>query len=126
MKTLQYAFNMDFLRRQGTCIEFFSACQDQNIDAMMELCTIEGQVDFMPLGEGGRGRIREVGRSVWQRLIECFSDLDHTIKDFCINSNGSITCQVQMHGTQTKDFESILNRGQKVNSDQIFIFHFDQ
>jgi hypothetical protein len=126
MKTLPYACKIDDLSRQGTCIEFFSACQDRHLHVMMQLCTMEGQVDFMPLGEQGKGSLMEVGRRVWLRLMESFPDLDYSIRDFSVNSNGSITCQVRMRGTQRKEFANIPSKGLSVNSDQIFIFRFDQ
>ncbi|MEX2565562.1 MAG: nuclear transport factor 2 family protein, partial [Cyclobacteriaceae bacterium] len=71
--------NIDALSRKGTCIEFFSAYQDMEIDRMINLCDPEGKVHFEPLGEAGKGKIGEFGKNLWLALMDAFPDLDNTV-----------------------------------------------
>ena len=36
--------SLDTLSKKGTCIEFFSAYQDMDLDRMLSLCDIEGKI----------------------------------------------------------------------------------
>jgi hypothetical protein len=111
------------LTRKGTCIEFFSAYQEMDIDRMMELCNPEGRVWFKPLGEAGKGSIGELGRNLWLLLMDCFPDLDNTVDSATVQED-SIVCKVCIFGTQQKDFAGIPSKGLRFDSDHIFIFRF--
>ena len=113
-----------YLTRKGTCIEFFSAYQDHDYDRMVGLCTSEAKVNFLPLGDGGVGKVAELGKGLWSTLMDCFPDIDNTIDTFEINDN-EIICKVSIFGTQAKDFAGIPSKGLKFESDHIFIFRFD-
>jgi hypothetical protein len=111
------------LTRKGTCIEFFSAYQEMDIDRMMELCNPQGQVWFEPLGEAGKGTIGELGRNLWLLLMDCFPDLDNTVDSATVEGD-SIVCKVTIFGTQQKEFAGIPSKGLRFDSDHIFIFYF--
>jgi ketosteroid isomerase-like protein len=110
------------LTRKGTCIEFFSAYQEMDIERMMGLCNPQGEVWFMPLGEAGRGTLGELGRTLWL-LLDCFPDLDNTVDSASIQGD-EVVCQVSIYGTQQKDFAGIPAKGLRFESDHIFIFRF--
>jgi predicted ester cyclase len=111
------------LSRKGTCLEFFSAYQDLDIDRMIGLCDPQGEVWFQPLGEAGKGTIGEFGRTLWLALMDCFPDLDNTV-DSATTDGDAVVCKVAIFGTQQKDFAGIPSKGLGFNSDHIFIFRF--
>jgi steroid delta-isomerase-like uncharacterized protein len=118
--------NLTELSRKGTAIEFFSAYQDLEVDRMIGLCEPNGEIHFLPLGEGGKGKINELGKNLWLSLMDCFPDLDNTVTSTRADEAGNVTCEVKIFGTQAKDFAGIVSKGKKFESDHIFIFHFNQ
>jgi ketosteroid isomerase-like protein len=114
------------LSRKGTCIEFFSAYQDLDLDRMLALCDPNGEISFEPLGDAGKGKIYEVGKTLWSMLMDCFPDLDNTvINQVHSEETNSVMCQVSIFGTQEKDFAGITNKGKRFESDHIFIFRYN-
>lgn len=109
---------------KNICVEFMSAYQDQQVDQMISLCGPESTVWFKPLGDQGKGKIHEFGRSLWTALIESFPDIDNTVHSIS-SENGMIRCIVSIRGTQEKDFAGIANKGSSFDSEHIFIFQLD-
>jgi predicted ester cyclase len=124
MATQHKTESLTDLTRKGTCIEFFSAYQDLEIERMIALCNPEGEVYFQPLGEEGRGEIGKLGRHIWLALMSCFPDLDNTV-DSATTQEDSILCKVSIFGTQQKEFAGIPSKGLRFESDRIFIFRFN-
>lgn len=124
MATQQKTESLTDLTRKGTCIEFFSAYQDMDINRMIGLCNPEGEVYFQPLGDAGKGTINGLGRNLWLSLMDCFPDLDNTV-DSVTAQDDSIVCKVSIYGTQQKEFASIPSKGLRFKSDHIFIFRFN-
>lgn len=119
--------NVDVLSRKGTCIEFFSAYQDMDIDRMISLCDPEGEVFFEPLGEAGKGKIGAFGKNLWMALMDAFPDLDNTvIKADMDEASNAVTCKVSIFGTQEKEFAGIPSKGNRFESEHIFIFRFNE
>lgn len=125
--TTQQHENIDALARKGTCIEFFSAYQDMDLDRMLALCEKEGTIAFEPLGESFKGKIHEVGKGLWAAIMDSFPNLDNTVKNQVYNeADNSVTCQVVIFGTQAKEFAGIPDKGNDFDSDHIFIFRFNE
>lgn len=118
--------NLTELSRKGTAIEFFSAYQDLEVDRMIGLCDPEGEIHFLPLGEGGKGKINELGKNLWLSLMDSFPDLDNTVTSTRADEAGNVVCGVKIFGTQAKDFAGIVSKKKKFESDHIFIFHFNE
>lgn len=125
MKTIEQVETTTDLTRKGTCVEFFSAYQDLDIDRMVSLFTPDATIDFKPLGENGKGKVNELGRGLWSALIDAFPDLDNTIDTFEVNGD-AVTCLVVIFGTQTKEFAGIPSKGLKFESDHVFVFEFNE
>jgi len=118
--------SLDSLSRKGTCIEFFSAYQDLDLDRMLSLCDTEGIVEFVPLGEAYRGKIVELGKQLWGGLMESFPNLDNTIMhQFYNETDDTVTCTVNIFGTQKNEFAGIPSKGNDFESEHIFIFRFN-
>jgi hypothetical protein len=118
--------NINTLSKKGTCIEFFSAYQEHDIDRMIQLCDAEGAVHFEPLGEAGKGKIGEFGKNLWLALMGAFPNLDNTVMNTNLDeSTNSVSCTVSIFGTQENEFAGIPSRGNRFESDHIFVFRFN-
>lgn len=128
MKTItQQPESMDILSKKGTCIEFFSAYQDFDLDRMLALCSPTCEVHFEPIGEAGKGNIHETGKAIWAALMDSFPNLDNTVKSQTFNeSDNSVSCVVTIFGKQEKAFAEIPSKGNEFDSDHIFIFRFNE
>ena len=111
------------LSLKSACVEFMFAYQQKNVDRMLSFCDPEGVVEFLPLGESGKGKIGEVGRGVWTSIIEAFPNIDNTLDAAVAEENNIVRCQVVIRGKQVKDFAGIKSKGKSFDSDHIFIFH---
>jgi ketosteroid isomerase-like protein len=127
MKTTQLGETLDVLSKKGTCIEFFSAYQDFDLDRMLGLCSADSQVVFVPLGDAGQGRIHETGKVIWAALMDSFPNLDNTVKSQTYNeSDNTVSCLVTIFGKQEKAFVELPSKGNEFDSDHIFIFRFNE
>ena len=128
MKTsVQQQDRIDVLAKKGTCIEFFSAYQDMDIDRMLSLCEPSATVAFVPLGADYAGKLYEVGKAVWGALMDAFPNLDNTVKGQQYNeATDSVTCKVVIFGKQEKEFAGLPPKGSDFDSEHIFIFRFNE
>lgn len=124
METLQQKESLTDLTRKGTCLAFFSAYQDLDIDAMLALCDPAGPFHLKPLGPEPQGTLGEMGRAFWLGVVDAFPDVDNTIDTFEVRGD-EVVCKVAIFGTQAKEFAGSPSQGLKFNSDHIFIFRFD-
>jgi hypothetical protein len=98
-----------------------------DVDSMLALCDPIGTVTFAPLGDSFKGKINEVGKSVWSALMESFPNLDNTVKEQSVNESGDVvTCKVVIFGTQEKEFAGLASKGNEFDSEHIFIFRFNE
>ena len=125
--TTQQSETIDTLAKKGTCIEFFSAYQDFDLNRMMTLCSLTGEVAFEPLGVDYKGKIHETGKAIWSALMDSFPDLDNTVHSQTFSeADNSVTCSVAIFGKQEKEILGIPSKGLRFDSDHIFIFRFDE
>lgn len=125
--SIQQKENVDVLAKKGTCIEFFSAYQDMDVDRMLSLCATDGTVSFVPLGADYTGKINEVGKGVWSALMDAFPNLDNTVKGQQYDEvNNAVVCQVVIFGTQEKEFAGMPSKGNGFDTEHIFIFKFNE
>lgn len=113
------------LSLKNACVEFMFAYQQKNVERMLSLCDEDGEVNFIPLGDAGKGTIGELGRAIWSGLIGSFPDIDNTLDAAVAEKENTVRCQVVISGTQEKDFAGIENKGKHFDSDHIFIFHLN-
>lgn len=105
-------------------VDFMKAYQEQGVKKMLENCSEEGTVSFLPLGEDGKGKIHQTGKAIWTSLIDSFPSLDNTINSV-VTENGKVKCDVTIRGKQEKDFGGLPSRGKSFEEDHIFIFIID-
>ena len=125
--TTQQQESVDALAKKGTCIEFFSAYQDMDLDRMLSLCDKSGTIAFEPLGESFKGKIYEVGKGLWSAIMDSFPNLDNTVKHQTYDeATDTVTCKVVIFGTQEKEFAGLPSKGNDFDSEHIFIFRFNE
>ncbi len=113
------------LVRKGISLEFFSAYQDMELDRMLGLCDPHGTISFIPLGSVYTGKIHEVGKAVWAALMDSFPDLDNTvIEQIYDEKEKSVSCKVEIFGTQEKEFAGLPALNKRFHSEHIFIFRY--
>ena len=113
------------LSLKNACVEFMFAYQQRNVEKMLSFCDPNGEIHFEPLGDGGHGKIYELGKGIWDALINSFPDIDNTLDAAIAEHENIIHCQVLISGTQAKDFADIPSKGLLFESDHIFIFHLN-
>lgn len=114
------------LSLKNACVSFMFSYQQRDVEKMLSFCDQDGEIYFKPMGQAGKGKIMELGKTIWTSLIDCFPDIDNTV-DVAIAGDGDmVRCQVSISGTQEKDFADIPNKGKHFDSDHIFIFHLNE
>jgi hypothetical protein len=125
--TTQQHESLDALSKKGTCIEFFSAYQDMDLNRMLSLCDENGIISFVPLGDPFKGKIHEVGKGLWSAIMDSFPNLDNTVKSQQFDeATNTVTCKVVIFGTQAKEFAGMASKGKDFDSEHIFIFRFNE
>ena len=125
--SIQQKESVDVLAKKGTCIEFFSAYQDMDVERMLSLCSTTGTIAFVPLGTDYSGKINEIGKGVWSALMDAFPNLDNTVKEQQYDEvNDAVSCKVVIFGKQEKEFAGLPAKGNEFDSEHIFIFRFDE
>lgn len=113
------------LSLKNACVEFMFAYQQRSVEKMLSFCDLGGTVFFEPLGEGGHGKIFELGKAIWSGLIDSFPDIDNTLDAAVATDENTVQCQVVIRGKQSKDFADIPSKGLSFDSDHIFIFRLN-
>jgi hypothetical protein len=127
MKATQQHESLDVLSKKGTCIEFFSAYQDMDLDRMLSLCDPRGTIAFEPLGDSFKGKIYEVGKALWGSVMDSFPNLDNTVKSQTFDeASHAVICKVVIFGTQEKEFAGLPSKGKEFDAEHIFIFRFNE
>ncbi|MEO6000395.1 MAG: ester cyclase [Chitinophagaceae bacterium] len=113
------------IEMKDACVQFMLAYQKKDIHRMLSFCELSGDAFFKPLGDAGKGYIGELGKGLWNSLMDCFPDINNTV-DAIVSEGDMVRCQVLISGTQKKDFAGIENKGKHFDSDHIFIFHLNE
>lgn len=114
------------LQEHAAALNFFSRYNERKIEKMLQLFSPTAVVAFIPLGDNGAGTVDGLGRYLWSALIDAFPDISNRINKSRVDQHGSLVCEVNISGTQAKDFAGITNKGLRFDSDHIFIFRFNE
>ena len=115
---------MDNLR---TCLAFFSAFEDGNVERMVSLCAKDAAIDFEPFGDSFSGSVEGIGRIVWKAFAESFPDLKIDLKDISWHKEGQeASCSVHLQGTLLYPFIGIMHTGNNLSIDQQFYLTFNE
>lgn len=128
MQTLKENFYQNdplYISWKNKCLDFMKAYEIQNVDLMLTKCSTDCMVEFIPLGDMGRGLATEVGKTIWTSLIECFPNISNVVYSVS-KENSHVRCDVTIQGRQEKDFAGLVSKGNKFEEDHIFIFKLNE
>jgi steroid delta-isomerase-like uncharacterized protein len=103
---------------------FFDAYDHHDVDAMLARCADDAQLRYVPLGEQGRGPIRDVGQAFWRGLIDAFPDLSVRMESG-FGDERHVAAEVVIGGTQRKDFFDIPSQGRRYDLPHAFLLALD-
>jgi len=109
---------------------FFDAYRARDVDRMVELCADSAGFRYVPFEVWahqrvlhGDGKVQTVGKPIWTALIDAFPDLSNTVTSIRADEDGNVAVQVDIGGTQAKDFGVIGCTGGRYNLAHLFLFH---
>ena len=113
------------LQTQKTALQFFDAYNQVDIEKMLSLFTNESIVSFIPMGESGKGKVKELGQVIWGMLLKLFPNIKNELIKSKIEDSGNLICELKFTGKQAADFADIKNKEKEFDTDHIFVFKFD-
>jgi steroid delta-isomerase-like uncharacterized protein len=99
---------------------FFAAYNAHHVNEMLAACSEDAQLRYVPMGNQGEGKVRDVGKTIWSGLIDAFPDL--TVTAQAVFTDGrNVAAEVIIGGTQQKDFLQIRNQGKHYELPHAFL-----
>lgn len=103
---------------------FFTAYNAHDVEKMLKLCSHDAELRYVPMGNRGRGAVRELGKMIWAGLIEALPDLRVTVQSLFGNERHA-AAEVIIGGTQKKDIQYgnviIPNQGKRYDLEHAFL-----
>ncbi len=104
---------------------FFNAYNAHDVNKMLSMCSEDGELCYVPMGEKGRGKLREVGKAIWSSLIDAFPDLA-VVTHFAFGDDENVAAEIEIGGTQQKDFMQIKNQGRRYDLPHAFLLKVNE
>ena len=108
---------------------FFDAYRAHDVEGMVDLCAEGAGFRYVPFEVWGRqlvlygeGKVRSVGKVIWTALIDAFPDLANAVTSLRANGDGDVAAEVDIGGTQAKDFGIIACTGGHYQVPHLFLF----
>jgi steroid delta-isomerase-like uncharacterized protein len=105
--------------------EFFALYRNHEVAKMTELCSPDGSLVYVPLGEQGQGSIAEAGCRAWSSLIDAFPDLNIAVRSVLDDGADNAAAEVTTSGTQAREFAGIPSKGRHYMLPVAYFFHVD-
>jgi steroid delta-isomerase-like uncharacterized protein len=103
---------------------FFAAYNAHDVGRMVAACSEDARLRYVPMGDHGRGKAREVGQAIWSGIIDAFPDLTVTVQAV-FGDDRNAPAEVLIGGTQRKDFLQIPSRGRHYGLPHAFLLRLD-
>ena len=113
------------LQSQKSALLFFDAYNEGNVDKMLSLFSDNSIVSFIPMGENGKGKVKELGQAIWSMLLSSFPNIQNELIKSRYEDNGNLICELKFTGKQEADFADLKNNGKEFDTDHIFVFKFN-
>ena len=119
------ATSTDTRAAEAATRSFFAAYNAHKEQEMLAACSDDAQLRYVPMGDQGEGKVREVGKTIWSGLIDAFPDLTVTAQR--VFSDGTnAAAEVMIGGTQKKDFLGIPNQGKRYDLPHAFLLTLNE
>lgn len=99
---------------------FFATYNAHDVERMVAACSEDAELRYVPMGSQGRGKARELGKSIWSGLIDAFPDLAVTVESI-FGDERIVAAEVVIGGTQQKDFLQIRSQGRHYDLPHAFL-----
>lgn len=103
---------------------FFAAYNAHQVDKMVAACSEDARLRYVPMGDQGQGKARQLGKTIWSSLIAAFPDLHVTVQSL-FGDERHAAAEVVIGGTQQKDFFQIPNQGKHYELPHAFLVEID-
>ena len=103
---------------------FFQSYNLHDVNRMIDLCDQDAYVRYLPMGDEGEGTVDRVARQIWSSILEAFPDL-HVIVRSIFTDGRNVAAEVDIGGSQRKDFYGIPNRGRHYDLPHAFVLQFN-
>jgi ketosteroid isomerase-like protein len=112
--------------------EFFDRYRAHDVDAMVDLCTINADFSYPSFEVWGKqrvlrgdGKVGTVGKPIWTGLINAFPNLSNVVHSVDANDEGDVVVQVDIGGTQQQPWGLVLPAGKTFSEPHIFLFRLN-
>jgi ketosteroid isomerase-like protein len=109
--------------------EFFDRYQRHDVDGMTDLCGMTAGFSYVPFEMWGKqrvlrgdGKVRTIGKTIWNGLITSFPDLSNTVHTVEANDDGDVVVEVDIGGTQHLAWGFAKPAGHHYDEPHLFIF----
>jgi ketosteroid isomerase-like protein len=101
---------------------FMTLYAAHNVDAMAALCSPDSVLDYVAMGDRGRGPIQTTGVGLWRMFIEDFVDFRPDVVEVWedITKKTAFVSTIN-RGIQRKDVDGVRSRGKELAAPHIFI-----
>ena len=113
----------------GVVIEFFDRYRAHDVDGMIDLCSMNADMSYVPVELWGKqrvlrgdGKVRTIGKPLWAGLIASFPHLSNTVRTVTSNDEGEVVAQVDIEGTQQLAWGLIAPAGKHYLEPHLFVF----
>lgn len=113
--------------------KFFDAYRARDVEAMVDLCDDNAGFDYIPFEAWGRqrvvrgeGKVRGVGKAIWDSLIDAFPNLTNAVTSMVADDEGNVAVEVHIGGTQAKPFAAVANSGKPYWLPHLFVLHVNE
>jgi hypothetical protein len=104
-----------------TALRFMALCKQHDVAAMAALCAPDSLLDYVAMGDRGRGKIQVIGVAMWKTFIDDFDDFHPEVVD--VWEDNRIVDAFRTQAAQTPDADSGLRNpdrpSEKINYRQV-------
>ena len=101
---------------------FLAAYADHDVDRMTAMCAGDAVVDYLPLGEAGRGSVQATAVPLWRGFIATFADFRPDVQSSWEDADRRTAFIATVNrGTHRKDFQGIKAAGTEIAVPHLFV-----
>jgi len=113
--------------------EFFDRYRRHDVHGMTDLCGMTAGFSYVPFEIWGKqrvlrgdGKVRTIGKTLWNGLITSFPDLTNTVHTLESNDDGDVVVEVDIGGSQQLAWGFASPAGHSYREPHLFIFKVDE
>jgi steroid delta-isomerase-like uncharacterized protein len=105
-----------------TALRFMALYKQHDVTAMAALCGPDSLLDYVAMGDRGRGKIQEIGVAMWKTFIDDFEDFHPEVVDVWEDTARKTAFVSTINrGVQKKPVAGVVSHGGVLAAPHIFI-----